>query len=135
MDVAFCGPGDVLRVRMAVPVQCHTDSLRARRRFAATTNPTDSFAPSPTPVETAREWLREMWLESGGQYPEFIAAVSILFVLPPVEARDLLEERVERLAAQLAEAETSSAPIRDFPGCSSWRRIIGAPCCKPSWPG
>lgn len=72
----------------------------------ATSNPTGRFyAITDSGRETAREWLREMWLETGGEYPEFIAAVSILFVLPPVEARDLLEERVERLAAQLAEAE------------------------------
>ena len=43
------------QVRMAVPVQCHTDSLRSRRRFAATTNPTERFyAITDSGRETAR---------------------------------------------------------------------------------
>ena len=37
--------------------------------------------------EVAREWLREMLHNTEGEYPEFIAAVSILFGLPPEEAR------------------------------------------------
>ena len=36
--------------------------------------------------DTAREWLRAMLVETRGEYPEFIAAVSILFVLLPEEA-------------------------------------------------
>lgn len=60
----------------------------------------------------AREWLREMLSETGGQYPEFIVALSILFALPVEEAREQLELRAERLAAQLAETERvlESAP-------------------------
>jgi DNA-binding PadR family transcriptional regulator len=57
--------------------------------------------------ETAREWLREMLSDPGGQYPEFIAALSLLFGLPVEEARDQLALRAERVAAQLAEAEQS----------------------------
>ena len=49
--------------------------------------------------DTAREWLREMLVETRGDYPEFIAAVSILFVMSPEEARELIEERAERVAA------------------------------------
>ncbi|HSC03007.1 MAG TPA: PadR family transcriptional regulator [Solirubrobacteraceae bacterium] len=60
----------------------------------------------------AREWLRGMLSETGGQYPEFIVALSILFALPVEEAREQLELRAERLAAQLAETERvlESAP-------------------------
>jgi DNA-binding PadR family transcriptional regulator len=54
---------------------------------------------------TARDWLREMLRDTEGEYPEFIAAVSILFGLAPEEAREELELRAERLAAQLAETE------------------------------
>jgi DNA-binding PadR family transcriptional regulator len=57
--------------------------------------------------ETAREWLREMLSDTGGQYPEFIAALSILFGLPVQEARDQLDLRAQRVAAQLADAEQS----------------------------
>jgi DNA-binding PadR family transcriptional regulator len=55
--------------------------------------------------QVARQWLREMLSEPGGQYPEFIVALSILFALPVEEAREQLELRAERLAAQLAETE------------------------------
>jgi DNA-binding PadR family transcriptional regulator len=53
----------------------------------------------------AREWLRQMLSDTGGQYPEFIAALSILFGLPVEEARSQLELRAERIAAQLDETE------------------------------
>jgi DNA-binding PadR family transcriptional regulator len=47
--------------------------------------------------EVAREWLREMLHTTQGQYPEFIAALSILFGLSPEEARAELELRAEKL--------------------------------------
>jgi DNA-binding PadR family transcriptional regulator len=53
----------------------------------------------------ARQWLREMLSDTGGQYPEFIAALSIVFGLPPEEARERLEERAKRIAEQLSESE------------------------------
>lgn len=55
--------------------------------------------------EVAREWLREMLRTTGGDYPEFIAAVSLLFGLSPEDARAQLEQREQRLAAELAETE------------------------------
>jgi DNA-binding PadR family transcriptional regulator len=54
--------------------------------------------------EAAQEWLREMLSETGGEYPEFIVALSLLFGLPVEEARAQLELRAERIAAQLAES-------------------------------
>jgi DNA-binding PadR family transcriptional regulator len=59
--------------------------------------------------EVAREWLREMLRTVAGEYPEFIAAVSILFGLPPEDARAELEERERRLAAELADTEAALA--------------------------
>lgn len=53
----------------------------------------------------AREWLREMLRTTGGRYPEFIAALSILFGLEPEDARRQLELRAEALAAELADAQ------------------------------
>ncbi len=44
-------------------------------------------------------------------YPEFLAALSILFGLPPDEARAELELRQRRLAAELAEAQASCRAI------------------------
>jgi DNA-binding PadR family transcriptional regulator len=54
--------------------------------------------------EAAREWLREMLRSTGEEYPEFIAAVSILFALEPDDARAQLELRAEAVAAELAGA-------------------------------
>jgi DNA-binding PadR family transcriptional regulator len=59
--------------------------------------------------EVAREWLREMLRTTGGEYPEFIAAVSILFGLAPDDARTQLEQRAESLAAELADTEAQLA--------------------------
>jgi DNA-binding PadR family transcriptional regulator len=57
----------------------------------------------------AREWLREMLRNTEGEYPEFLAAVSILFGLLPDEARSELELRAERLESALAVTEQSLA--------------------------
>jgi DNA-binding PadR family transcriptional regulator len=57
----------------------------------------------------AEEWLREMLRMTGREYPEFIAALSIVFGLPPDDAREQLEARAESLAAQLAETEAALA--------------------------
>src|SRR5262245_51750276 len=59
--------------------------------------------------EVAREWLRQMIRTTEGEYPEFIAALSILFGLPPEEARAELELRADKLAAALADTESSVA--------------------------
>lgn len=63
--------------------------------------------------EVAREWLRETLATTEGEYPEFIAALSVLFGLEPADARAQLELRAERLQAQLeqAEREVAAAPV------------------------
>jgi DNA-binding PadR family transcriptional regulator len=62
--------------------------------------------------DAARAWLRASLSEAGGEFPEFIAAVSILFGLEPDDARRQLELRLEKQAAALAgaEAELSGNP-------------------------
>ncbi len=62
--------------------------------------------------EVARQWLREMLSATEGEYPDFIAAMSVMFGLPPAEAQAELERRAEKLAATLAEteAELTAAP-------------------------
>lgn len=59
--------------------------------------------------EAAQQWLREMLSSTGGEYPEFIVAVSVLFGLPPDDARTQLERRAEGLAAELAESQSQLA--------------------------
>src|SRR3954452_8794933 len=51
--------------------------------------------------KAAREWLRAMLRTTEGEYPDFIAAVSILFGLDPDDARKQLEVRAERLPVEL----------------------------------
>ena len=55
--------------------------------------------------EAARDWLREMLRAPGDDYPEFIAAVSILFALEPDDVRDQLEARAGALETELAETQ------------------------------
>lgn len=63
--------------------------------------------------ETAREWLREMLHRTGAAYPEFIAAVSILFCLDPDDARAQLEQRAASLESELAD---TTAQLEGTPG-------------------
>jgi DNA-binding PadR family transcriptional regulator len=62
--------------------------------------------------EAAQEWLREMLRSTGNEYPEFIAALSILFGLEPDDARAQLEARAGAVAAELAatQAELDGNP-------------------------
>jgi DNA-binding PadR family transcriptional regulator len=62
--------------------------------------------------EAARTWLREMLESTENEYPEFIAAVSILFGLPPEEATRALEIRAQRLEDELSDTK---AALSDHP--------------------
>jgi len=59
--------------------------------------------------EVARQWLREMLHKTEGEYPEFIAALSILFGLAPEDARAELELRADKLQAALDATERGLA--------------------------
>jgi DNA-binding PadR family transcriptional regulator len=61
----------------------------------------------------ARDWLREMLADTTGEYPDFIAAVSILFGLEPDDARAQLEHRAAQLDEALAD---TNSQLRDNPG-------------------
>lgn len=50
-----------------------------------------------------RDWLRELVEEPQHEYPHFVAALSLIVVLPPGEVVDLLGKRLRRLAEQRAE--------------------------------
>jgi DNA-binding PadR family transcriptional regulator len=50
-----------------------------------------------------REWLRELVGEPRHEYPQFVAALSLIAALPPSEAVELLGTRLRRLAEQRAE--------------------------------
>ena len=61
--------------------------------------------------DAAQAWLRDMLSETGGEYPEFIVALSMLFGLPVDEARAQLELRAERVDAQLADSRQALEAI------------------------
>jgi DNA-binding PadR family transcriptional regulator len=50
-----------------------------------------------------RDWLRELVEEPQHEYPQFVAALSLIAALPPSEVVELLGRRLDRLAAQRAE--------------------------------
>jgi DNA-binding PadR family transcriptional regulator len=50
-----------------------------------------------------REWLRELVAEPQHEYPQFVAALSLIGALPPDEVVELLRSRLHRLEAQRAE--------------------------------
>jgi DNA-binding PadR family transcriptional regulator len=64
------------------------------------------YASTKAGREVAAEWLREMLRTTDGEYPEFIAAVSMLFFLSPEDARQQLELRAQKLEAELAETRS-----------------------------
>lgn len=81
---------------VAVQETVHNDGLPDRIVYAIT----------DAGREAARDWLREMLRVSGGEYPEFVAAVSVLFGLEPDDARAQLELRAQGIAAELADTES-----------------------------
>jgi DNA-binding PadR family transcriptional regulator len=50
-----------------------------------------------------RDWLRELVEEPQHEYPQFVAALSLIGALPPGETVELLGRRLDRLTAQRAE--------------------------------
>jgi DNA-binding PadR family transcriptional regulator len=65
--------------------------------------------------ETAEGWLREMLNTTSGEFPDFIAAVSVMMLLPPDDTRAQLELRAERLEAELADIESEMRSVPDLP--------------------
>jgi DNA-binding PadR family transcriptional regulator len=51
------------------------------------------------------DWLSELIVEPAHEYTQFEAGLSLLPVLPPADARDLLEQRCGRLEAELEKAK------------------------------
>jgi DNA-binding PadR family transcriptional regulator len=78
--------------------------------------------------EAASEWLRDMLRSTGGEFPEFIAAVSVMMLLEPDDARAQLELRAERLTAALADTESEMASVPGLPRLflleEEYRRVV-----------
>lgn len=60
---------------------------------------------TPDGDTTARQWLREMLARPVNEYPEFPAALSFMPMLSSDEARMLLTQRAEALAAEIADTD------------------------------
>jgi DNA-binding PadR family transcriptional regulator len=65
--------------------------------------------------QAARTWLRQMLAQTSGDYPDFIAAVSIMFGLEPDDARAQLEQRATQLTQTLADTDTQLQGNPDLP--------------------
>lgn len=65
--------------------------------------------------EAARTWLRELLSNASEEYPDFLAAVSILFGLEPGDARAQLEHRAEHVAEALVNTEAQLMSNPDLP--------------------
>jgi DNA-binding PadR family transcriptional regulator len=65
--------------------------------------------------EAAYRWLEQILLETGGEYPEFVAALSMVFVLSPEQVLDLLEKRASHLEDELTRAEEELAAYPELP--------------------
>jgi DNA-binding PadR family transcriptional regulator len=63
----------------------------------------------------ARIWLREMLAETTGEFPDFVAAVSILFGLEPDDARTQLAHRADQLAEALANTDAQLTGNPELP--------------------
>lgn len=61
------------------------------------------YALTDTGREEMRDWLRDLVERPRHEYPQFVAALSLIGALRPKEAVRLLKKRLERLAEQRAE--------------------------------
>jgi DNA-binding PadR family transcriptional regulator len=59
------------------------------------------------------EWLRELLRTTGAEFPAFIAAISLVMLLEPEDARAQLEERADAIERAMAATE---AKLRELPG-------------------
>ncbi|MDH6706101.1 DNA-binding PadR family transcriptional regulator [Kitasatospora sp. MAA19] len=60
------------------------------------------YAVTPEGRAELRDWMRELVAEPQHEYPAFGVSLSLLMVLPPAEAVELLEQRLAALAAEVA---------------------------------
>ena len=65
--------------------------------------------------DAAREWLREMLRTADEEYPDFVAAVSIMFALEPEDVRLQLEARSDALTTELADVRAQFDGNPDLP--------------------
>ena len=62
-----------------------------------------AYALTDSGLAEQRDWLRDLVAQPQYEYPQFVAALSLIAVLPPDEAVELLNNRRQRLAAERAQ--------------------------------
>jgi DNA-binding PadR family transcriptional regulator len=80
------------RAGYIVPQETNRDGRRPERT---------TYAITDAGLARMREWMRDLIRKPAKEYPQFEAALSLMGVLPPDEASDLLAERITRLEAHL----------------------------------
>ena len=66
------------------------------------------FELTPSGYDELRAWMRDLLREPVNEYPQFAAGLSLLPVLPPEEALELLRHRALRLSAEFPTGEDQS---------------------------
>ena len=81
------------RAGFIVPRETIRDGARPERTVYALTD---------AGRQELRDWMRELLAEPQHEYPQFVAALSLIAALPPGEVVDLLDNRLRRLTEQVA---------------------------------
>jgi DNA-binding PadR family transcriptional regulator len=89
--------GQLAKAGFVAEVETNRDGQRPERTVYALTD---------AGRQELRDWLRELVEEPGYEYPQFVAALSLIGALPPSEVLRLLRRRLERLAEQRTEIES-----------------------------
>jgi DNA-binding PadR family transcriptional regulator len=72
------------------------------------------YALTPAGRDLLRNWMRDLVANPAKEFLQFDAALSLLPVLPPDEAIELLRERAKRLAENLTEMRTLIAQLMNM---------------------
>ncbi|MDQ4501609.1 PadR family transcriptional regulator [Sinomonas sp. ASV322] len=70
---------------------------------------------TPAGMTEALDWLRDLLARPVKEYPDFEAGLSLLPILTPAEARACLEERLERLDAEIRDRRALDASASGLP--------------------
>src|SRR6266480_2869438 len=66
---------------------------------------------TPLGYDELRAWMQDLLRDPVTEYPQFVAGLSLLPVLPPEEAVSLLKHRALRLSAEATRIETQLAEL------------------------
>lgn len=83
--------GQLARAGFIAPQETHREGQRPERTVYALTDAGRA---------ELRDWLRDLVGDPKHEYPQFVAALSLIGALPPSEVLSLLPQRLDRLAEQ-----------------------------------